>query len=198
MGFLERERHIFLIRVIFSKDILIFGKKRIICSGIFHIHRTQKILLFLAVVEKPSDHDEDRSDTLESDTVPYDDILIKKDKTPDRVEYHQRQEKKGHPRGHDDGMVGKGEMRLGFQFFLSRTGKEEKAQNAVDDDDHISDITHMDTERTTLQRIIHNGEPVEEKREERKENTDAYYSRTAGKIQKVETQTGKKRMYFIF
>ena len=48
--FLQGKRHVFFIGIIFSKDVFVFSKQRVIRSRVFHVHGTKEITFFLAIV----------------------------------------------------------------------------------------------------------------------------------------------------
>lgn len=95
-------------------------------------------------------------------------------------------------------MIRECEVRLGLEFLFSGSRKQEEAEDAIDDDNDVSDISDMDTEGISVDRIVGDREPVEEKRDKREHNTYPDYPGTPWEMEEVETQTGSKSMYFIF
>lgn len=187
-----------LIRIVFSEYVLVLGKDGVVRSGIFHIHRAEKIPFFLTIVQKSSEGDEEGSDTLKGDTVAYLYILVEEHESAYGVVYHEGDQEQGDPWGYDNRMIGKGQMCLGLEFFLYSAGEKQKTQNTVDENDDISDISDMDTECTALERVVLNREPVEEERDKGKKNTDTDNARAFREMQEIETQTSQNAVYFIF
>jgi len=85
-----------------------------------------------------------------------------------------------------------------FDLFFPRTGKQEKTKNAVYDENDVSDVSGLDTERTSIKPIVRDGKPGEKKREKGKENTDSDDPGTSRKVEKIETESCQNSMYFIF
>jgi hypothetical protein len=155
--------------------------------------------LFLFLVrQKSTDSYENRSDTLKYDPISYDDILIEKHETTDRIKYDECQEKESNSRNHDNRMIRESERGFGFEFLLTRIGQEKETKNDINKDDDIPNISHMDAESISRESRIHDREPVEKEREKREENTNRNNPSTSRKMEEIEAHTNKEVSYFIF
>lgn len=149
------------------------------CDDVLHVYGIQKIPFSFTIVEYSSEDDKHGSHALEYDTVSNGDVLIKEHETSDGIEDREREEEQGYTWSYYDRVIRKGKVRLGFQFFFSMGGKEQKTKNAIYYDDNISDISDIDTEGMTVHSVIRDGKPIQKKRADREEYTNAYNPQTS-------------------